>query len=228
MTQSADMQTTEILLFRHGETAWNAVQRLQGHIDIPLNEKGEQQAAAVAQSLQAESLQAIIASDLRRAAQTAQAIARRQNLTLQTDAGLRERCYGAFEGLRYSEIGQHYPQAFAAWQAREVDAIFPPGERIAESLRQFQARCVASILRWAKQHPGQKIAIVAHGGVLECAYRAALSKPLNAARDFPIANASINRFRVANGKLTLLTWGERKHLEKPVQAAPAELDRRVP
>lgn len=204
---------TEILLIRHGETDWNAVRRLQGHLDVALNAAGQRQAAALAESLRDEALDAIFASDLTRAAQTAQAIAQRQGLPLRLDPGLRERCYGAFEGLMYSDIVHRYPDAYAAWQAGDADAVFPPGERVAESLRQFQQRSVAAILQCAQRHPGQKIALVAHGGVLECARRAARSLPLEARRDYPIPNACISRFTAVNGSLELIAWGQVAHLE---------------
>jgi len=210
------MRMTEILLIRHGETAWNAVRRLQGHLDIPLNAEGTRQATALAWALENEKLDAIISSDLQRAVQTAGAIARLQGLSTRIDAGLRERCFGAFEGMLYSEIPHRFPEAYAVWQARDPDAMFPPGENVGESIRQFHARVMDTILHHARQHEGKKIALVAHGGVLECAYRAARDLPLNAPRDVTIYNASINRFRydpaLKNG-LQLLSWGDIAHLD---------------
>ncbi len=222
------IDAAQILLIRHGETAWNAVKRLQGHLDIPLNEQGERQAAALGEWLRGEPLDAIVSSDLQRAMQTAQAIGQRQGLLVQVDAGLRERCYGAFEGLTYSDIGDRYPEAYAAWQAREIDFVFPAGEREGESIRRFQERAMSAILRHARQYRGRKIALVAHGGVLECAHRAARSLPLNAPRDYTILNASINRFTFHNDVLTLQSWGEVAHLEVEKTAKPVldELDRR--
>jgi len=206
------MKNTTILLIRHGETAWNAVRRLQGHIDIPLNEEGLRQADALAQALANEPLNAVIASDLQRAMQTANAVAGHHGLTVHTDAMLRERCYGVFEGMLYADISQTYPAEYAAWQARDVDAVMPPGERVAESFRQFYQRSIDGIARWAVRHPGQTIVIVAHGGVLECAFRAATGRSLDSPRDFEVRNASINRFTYADGKLALDNWGEVDHL----------------
>ncbi|WLI89746.1 histidine phosphatase family protein [Massilia sp. R2A-15] len=212
------MSSTNIILIRHGETAWNAERRLQGHIDIALNGEGQRQAEALAAALAGERLDAVIASDLQRALQTAQAVAGARRLPVRQDAALRERCYGGFEGLLYAEIEQRFPREFAAWQARDIDALMPHGARQAESFRQFYARSVGAILSWAEAHPGQSIAIVAHGGVLECAYRAALGLPLETPRNFPVLNASINRFEFAAGKLQLQSWGEVAHL------APRALD----
>ena len=210
--------TTSILLIRHGETAWNAVRRLQGHIDIPLNEEGQRQAAALADALAAEPLHAVISSDLQRALRTAQAVAGQQAVqhTVQQDPQLRERCYGVFEGMLYADIERTYPAEFAAWQARDIDAVMPAGERVAESFRQFFQRCIDGIGAWAASYPGRTIAIVAHGGVLECAYRAATGMSLDSPRDFQVKNASINRFAFDNGKLALQSWGETAHLEQLV------------
>jgi probable phosphoglycerate mutase len=207
------MNNTNILLIRHGETAWNAVRRLQGHIDIPLNAEGERQAGALAQALAAESVDVIISSDLQRARQTAQAVADQYDgAKVHADANLRERCYGVFEGMLYTEVEQQYPADFALWQARDVDAVMPPGERVAESFRQFYARAISAIREWAERHPGKTIAVVAHGGVLECAYREAVGMQLDSPRDFQVKNASINRFTFSDGKLALTSWGEVEHL----------------
>lgn len=208
----------KIILIRHGETAWNAERRLQGHLDISLNAEGERQARLLAGALAAEPLDLIVSSDLQRARQTAQAVATLRGMTLHVEPGLRERCYGGFEGLLYSEIEQHFPAEFAAWQARDVDAILPSGKNCGESFRQFYERATGAILGLAQAYPGRNIAMVAHGGVLECAYRMALGLPLETPRDFKVFNASINRFHLEEGRLALDSWGEVAHLQ------PAMLD----
>ena len=210
------MSITHIVLIRHGETAWNAERRLQGHIDIALNSEGLRQADALAAALAAEHFDAVYASDLQRAHQTALAVAGRQNMLVHTDPALRERCYGGFEGLLYSEIEQRFPLEFAAWQARDIDSVMPSGVREAESFRQFYRRCIDGIAGIAARYPGRKLAIVAHGGVLECAYRSALGLSLETPRDFPVMNASINRFSVQGGVLTLQSWGDAEHLKRGV------------
>lgn len=208
--------TTTIVLIRHGETAWNAERRLQGHIDIALNAEGLRQAETLGFALAGERFDAIISSDLQRAHQTAQALARVHGMPVHSDPALRERCFGGFEGLLYAEIEQRFPREFAAWQARDIDGVMPPGIRVAETFRQFYQRCTNAILRLAQQHRGQSLALVAHGGVLECTYRAALGLSLETPRDFPVLNASINRFTVTDGKLALVSWGEVEHLQRGV------------
>ena len=206
------MTKSNIILIRHGETAWNAERRLQGHLDIPLNPEGERQAALLGAALASEPIDLIVSSDLARARQTAQAVADARGMAVQTDPQLRERCYGGFEGLLYSEIEARFPAEFAAWQARDVDAELPPGKHVGESFRTFFARATGAILAWGAANPGKTIALVAHGGVLECAYRLALGLPLETPRDFKVFNASINRFTCVDGRLQLQSWGEVGHL----------------
>lgn len=216
---------TEILLIRHGETAWNAIRRLQGHLDVPLNAEGERQAAALGRALLDTPLDAIISSDLQRARQTAQAIAAPRGMTVRTDPGLRERCYGAFEGMLYSEISQRYPEPYAAWQARDIDVRFPAGVFAAETLREFSGRAVGTITRIVSEGKYRRVALVTHGGVLECAYRAAQGLGYAHARDFDIFNASVNRFHWDGARLKMEDWGDITHLDDLEVEALDEIDR---
>jgi len=204
---------TDIILIRHGETDWNRVRRLQGHWDIALNELGHRQASALALALSSEKPTAIYASDLQRARDTAQAVADRHPITVSIDARLRERCYGAFEGLLYDDIDGHFPQAFAQWQARELHARFPAGERQAETLHEFSARAVAVVTELAQRHDNEKIIIVSHGGVLDCVYRAAYGMDLLVERQFDMKNAAINRLHWNGTQMTVLQWADVAHLD---------------
>jgi probable phosphoglycerate mutase len=215
----------DILLIRHGETDWNRIRRMQGHIDIPLNDVGRRQAQALAAALADERPQAIYTSDLQRARDTAQPTADMLDLPVTLDPGLRERCFGAFEGLMYEEIGARYPQAFAGMQARDPHVQFPAGERKAETLTDFYWRAVGAVARIARRHEGSKLAIVTHGGVLDCLYREATGKAIDAERDFSIVNAAINRLRWQGGRFTLLAWGDDAHLSG---AGLDEIDRSHP
>ncbi|AMP16961.1 histidine phosphatase family protein [Collimonas pratensis] len=187
------MATTEILLIRHGETDWNLERRLQGHLDIPLNQVGQRQALALARSLDGVAIDAIFSSDLQRARQTAAPLAAARKLSLQLDAGLRERCYGALEGLRYPEAAERFPEAYAALMERAVDYRYPAGVHAAESMREFYERAVHALLAILSAGNPARIAIVTHGGVLDCIYRCANQLPLEQPRSCDIFNASINR-----------------------------------
>ncbi|MBC7415247.1 MAG: histidine phosphatase family protein [Herminiimonas sp.] len=217
----------EILLIRHGETAWNAERRMQGHLDIALNDAGLQQAAALGQALRLEEFDAIVSSDLQRASMTAAAVAAGRTLTVGIDAGLRERCFGGFEGLLYDELSTRHPAAYAAWKARELDTRYPAGANVAETLREFSDRSLRTIDRLAASVADgrpvhRRIALVTHGGVLECAYRAATGTSLELPRDFAILNASVNRLRWTAGRLEVLRWADVDHLQLP---ARDEVDR---
>ena len=204
---------TDILLIRHGETAWNRMRRMQGHIDIGLNDEGQRQARSLARALQSECPAAIYASDLQRARNTAQAVADIHQLPVHIDSALRERCYGAFEGLMYDEISLQHPEAFALWQSRDPQARFPAGEREAETLEEFHQRSVDVVTRIAQQHPDQRIVIVTHGGVLDCLYRAAHDLSITSPRDFAILNAAINRLQWDGRQFRVQQWADATHLE---------------
>jgi len=199
---------TRILVIRHGETDWNAATRLQGHTDIPLNAVGRRQAERLAQALEGEVIDAVYSSDLQRARDTAGAVAFATGAALVLDAGLRERAFGSFEGVRFADIEQRWPEDARRWRAREP-AFAPAG---GESLDRFYARCVGTAARLAAQHPGGAVALVAHGGVLDCLYRAAARVALDAPRTWLLANASINRLLYTDSGFVLVGWNDDAHL----------------
>lgn len=200
---------TRILAIRHGETAWNVDTRIQGQLDIPLNETGRWQAHRLSLAVAEEGIDAIYASDLLRAMETAQAVARGCGRPIATDTGLRERGFGVFEGLTFAEVEQRWPEQSARWRRRDPDFGPDGGER----LRDFYARCVDTAARLAAAHPGQTIALVAHGGVMDCLYRAASRLELNAPRTWELGNASINRLLYTPDGFSLVGWSDTFHLE---------------
>jgi len=208
-------------VIRHGETAWNRERRLQGQLDIPLNDTGRAQASALAEALAGEPIDAVYSSDLGRAMQTAAPLAETLGLQVRPERRLRERCYGDLEGMTYAEVAEKRPEDFARWQARVPDYAPPEGE----SLREFHDRAVEVALYLSRRHPGERIALVAHGGVLDCLYREAAGMTLEAPREHELLNASVNRLRCDTAHLTLLQWADVSHLEA---LALDEVDRRVP
>jgi probable phosphoglycerate mutase len=201
-------EPTRILAIRHGETAWNAEMRLQGQLDVPLNALGRWQASRLPAAIADERLVAVYASDLVRAHETARTFAAPLGLPVVADRGLRERCFGHFEGRTYAEIDIRWPQDAERWRERET-GYAPYG---GESLETFYQRCVSTVTRLAGAHPGQTIAIVAHGGVLDCLHRAALRVELTAPRAWPLANATVNRLLFTGEGLMLIGWNDDAHL----------------
>lgn len=205
------MEVTRILAIRHGETAWNVDTRLQGHLDIPLNETGLRQAEHLGRALsERETVDAIYASDLSRAHATAQAIGRWMGQTVQTHEGLRERHFGVFQGRTFAEVETQLPDHALQWRKRVPDWT-PPGG--GESLLSLQARILAAVNALAAQHTGQQIVLVVHGGVLDILYRAAARLDLQAARTWQLANTAINRLLWTPQGLSLVGWGDTSHLD---------------
>jgi probable phosphoglycerate mutase len=205
------MEPTRISAIRHGETAWNVDTRLQGHLDIPLNEVGLRQAEHLAQTLvQRETIDAIYASDLSRAHSTAQAIAQAMGQTVTVHAGLRERHFGAFQGRTYAQIETELPEHAWHWRKRTPDWA-PPGG--GESLTVLRERVIQTVEALAAAHAGQHIVMVAHGGVLDILYRAAARLDLQAPRTWALTNTAVNRLLWTPQGLSLVGWGDTSHLD---------------
>jgi probable phosphoglycerate mutase len=212
-------EPTHVIALRHGQTAFNATQRIQGHLDIGLDDTGRWQAARLGAALADAGLAAVHSSDLARARDTAAAVAAASGLALVQHAELRERHFGVLEGLSYVEIEARFPDDARRWRQREPG--FGPGG--GESLEAFSTRCVAAFTRLAQAHAGQTIAIVAHGGVLDCLYRAASGIELQAPRTWQLANAAINRLLYTGEGFRVVGWDDRRHLEAAAGSAAEEI-----
>lgn len=203
------MDATLLFALRHGETAWNREGRLQGHLNLPLNELGQAQACRLGAALADQTIHAVYASDLDRALSTAQAVAAAHGLPVHTDPRLRERSFGRFEGRLWAEIEAEDPEAAVRWKQRDP-TFEPPG---GESLNTFFARCIEAASSIALAHAGQTVALVAHGGVLDCLYRAATHVDLQAPRSWLLGNASINRLLHTPQGFSLVGWNDDHHLQ---------------
>lgn len=203
------MQATRIIAIRHGETAWNADTRIQGHLDIALNATGRQQVRRLARALADETINAIYASDLTRAMETALAIATLKPLALHPTQGLRERSFGEFEGKTYAEVETLWPAQAQRWRARDP-AWAPAG---GESLLNFRQRVTRTASELAARHLGEQIVLVAHGGVMDVLYRTATGQDWQTPRTWNLGNAAINRLLWTPDGLTLVGWADARHLE---------------
>ncbi len=213
------IEPTHVFALRHGQTAYNATQRIQGHLDIGLDDTGRWQAERLGAALADAGIVAVHASDLARARDTAAPLAAACGLPLHTHTDLRERHFGVLEGLSYAEIEARFPDDARRWRQREPG--FGPGG--GESLEVFSARCVAAFTRLAQAYPGQTIAIAAHGGVLDCLYRAANGIDLQASRTWQLANAAVNRLLYTGEGFRVVGWDDRRHLDAAAGSAAEEI-----
>lgn len=207
------MDATRIIAIRHGETAWNVDSRLQGHLDIPLNDVGLWQARQAALALADEPIDAIYSSDLQRAWVTAQAIAETTQAPLAAHQGLRERSFGVLQGHTFEELEAKEPEQAYRWRKRGP-AFAPEG---GESLIALRERITATTHALASQHVGGQIVLVAHGGVLDVLYRAATRQDIQAPRTWQLGNAAINRLLWTPDGLSLVGWADTQHLDNAVR-----------
>lgn len=208
---------TRITAIRHGETAWNVATRIQGQLDISLNDKGYWQAEQAGLALAGEPIDAIISSDLARAYETALAVAKHHGLDVQVDHGLREREFGSFQGKTFAEIEAQMPEDAEKWRKRVPD--FSPGG--GESLLLFRERVTQCIRSLASQNAGKHIVIVSHGGVMDIIYREAMHLELQAPRSWQLGNASINRVMFNGEHFSLVGWSDTSHLTAGLDEAHA-------
>lgn len=201
---------TELVLVRHGETDWNAQGRIQGQLDIPLNATGLAQAAALGARLAEQHFDAIYVSDLERALQTARPVAQLGRREIRREPRLRERHFGALQGLTAEEAQRQQPLVWQDYKVRRLEADLGGGE----SLQQFSRRVVEWVGRMLEAHAGGKVLLVSHGGVLDMAYRHATGMPLHVPRDFPIYNASVNILLRNGARWEIAAWGDISHLPR--------------
>ena len=201
---------TRIVAVRHGETAWNAEMRMQGQLDTALSARGRWQAGRAAESLAGEGIEAIFASDLVRAFDTAQALAARLGLPITTDVGLRERSFGVFQGLH---LCRHRPAlagrggALAASRSR----LRARGRRDAARVQRPRGRG----LQPHRRQPG-RAARSPSSPTAACSTASIAPPPastLGAPRSWELGNAAINRLLYTPRGFTLVGWSDTAHLE---------------
>lgn len=195
---------TTILLARHGETDWNRERRWQGRADRPLNDTGRTQARQLAEVLASReidadrAIDAVYASDLLRARETAEIVAARLRLPVGLDPELREVDVGDWAGRLASEIERDDPEGYRRWQEGRQ------GWRGGESYDELGERMVAAVLRIAARHPAETILLVTHGGSIRACRAAAARLTYAESRPAGIvaaANCELVELRIVDDRL---------------------------
>ena len=153
------IMATTILLVRHGQTEWNRVERFRGQIDIELNSTGQEQARRAAQRIYSYwAPTAVLSSPMKRATQTANAIAQLFDLPVQAHKGLIDINYGDWQGLTPEEASEKWPIQLTNWYKMPEKAVIPRGEALA----QVQDRAMTALSAIIKEHAKQTVVLVSH------------------------------------------------------------------
>jgi 2,3-bisphosphoglycerate-dependent phosphoglycerate mutase len=210
---------TELILVRHGETAWNSGHRIQGHTDVPLSERGRAQAARLAPRLAREPIRACFASDLSRAVQTAEPAAARLGLPVATSPAFREADYGSWEGLTADEIAARFPAEYALWRRDSARHRPPDGE----SLEALQSRVMTALAELLLDHGGETVCVVAHGGSVRAAVCGLLRLPIDVWRSLRADNTGVSRIAFTPLGPQLVLYNDTAHLLTEEENEPPAL-----
>jgi broad specificity phosphatase PhoE len=193
-----------LLLAPHAETDWNAKDRFQGHTDTSLSERGRWQAQILQEHLAEEPLQAIVASDLRRALETAEILALPHGLCVQAESRLRELHFGDWEGRTYAEVQASAADALADWQNDPLTASPPNGERLID----LQHRLQGFLRDLTDVAPTATVLLVAHRGSLRVLLCLLLARPVEKHWDFRLDPASVSEVTIVGGRTELVRLNE--------------------
>ena len=195
-------------IVRHGATDWNQSGRIQGHIDIPLNETGRVQARLVSLRLATFKATALFSSDLLRAYETAQIIGQATGLRVLQKPELREINFGVWQGLSSLQIRERDPEVYAARRANPYD-VAPAG---AETWRHFYARAVQAVLEILAVIEAERLIVVTHGGVCTALGLRALGFDCTGKRTFDSQNCGIHTIAVQGDTWRAVALNDITHL----------------
>jgi broad specificity phosphatase PhoE len=183
-----------VILVRHGETAWNRREVFRGRADVELNERGRAQAQAVAASMRERAVAAVYSSPLRRAVETAEAIAEPHNVTVQTEDGFIDFDYGCWQGLQHDEVRRRYPILYQEWLERPHTVRMDGGE----SLRMVRRRAMNALMQATERHADETVVVVSHRVVNKVILCAVLG----------LGNSHFWRIRQDTCALNVLEWSQ--------------------
>ena len=192
---------TEIIIIRHGETEWNKTGRFQGHSDVPLSAEGRAQAAALGKNLVVDHVDAIYASDLTRAMETAAPLAQRFGLEVISDPLLRELNFGSWEGRKFNDVNAENPDAMKTFYNDPERVNIPDSEPFPE----FQRRVAGRVREIVAQERGTRIVIVSHGASIRILFADILSMPIRSIWHVSQLNTAVNKIRFEDDGFAVVT-----------------------
>lgn len=195
-------------IIRHGATDWNQSGRIQGHLDLPLNDAGRAQAQRVGRRLAQLGPAALYSSDLQRAYETARIIGSATGAQVIQKPGLREINFGIWQGWTSQEIRERDPQGYAARRANPYD-VTPAG---GETWRRFYDRAVLAVQEILASTDAQRVIVVTHSGICTVLGLRALGLDCTGKRTFGNDNCAIHTIAVADGKWRAVTLNDVDHL----------------
>lgn len=201
----------KLLLVRHGETDWNLAHRYQGQSDIPLNQRGVQQAEQLARRLSNEKINALYSSDLSRALETAKYVANMYEpaLAIQSDSRWQEICFGEWDGLNYEEVEAKWQNEVTAWYADPVNFSPPAGE----TMLQMSKRVQSALDELKSKHKDETALVVSHGGVIQVLLCMLLGMELNRYWQFHVMQASLTVIHFYEDAAILDLFNDVSHLK---------------
>ena len=199
------MKMTHIYLIRHGQSEANAVDAFIGHTDLDLTAVGHQQAEMTAEYLKSTPVDAIYASDLKRAYNTAVHTAEKKGMPIICERGIREIFAGEWENRTFADLAVEYPDTFIAkWRTNIGEARCDGGESVAE----LMARVTAAVERIVRENEGKTIFFFTHATPIRALRTAWEGKSLAEMKDIPwAANASVSHAVYENGAFRFLSYG---------------------
>jgi len=207
------MPVTKLFLVRHGQSAGNAEGRFGGHGPTPLSKLGMRQAEVTAKTLAKEGVSAIYSSDLHRAVQTAEPLAKLLDLTVTATAAFRERHIGVLEGLTFDESKEHHPKDYYALLNRNVHHVITKGE----SYRHLLRRATGELWDILRRHHGERIAIYSHTGAIcfmTLHLMGAIRRDTKQTPWIVTSNCGINRFEIrGRNNVRVLALNDTRHLQ---------------
>ena len=209
---------TTVYMVRHGETDWNRAHRMQGWSDIPLNERGREQAAFAAMALASVPLDVIYTSPLKRAEKTAEIIRGERKIPLFAEKGFIEINLGKWDGHTPDEMDVLYPGQYDIWRSTPGDVHIDGGETFAK----VQERAWKAFLSMVDKEKGKHILLVSHMGCLSTILFKIAGYPLNDLCKHPIVNCALCRVDIeTDGTMHIQEWGRDDYI-------PHELKMKVP